>query len=143
MLSSQFSNIRKALEKQWVLTNKGFKAWRAELQDQTQLIREMKHDIYMLKSQLYDKKAVESNLPHRDLNSLIPFKSDEDLITCLSNTDLNNALFSKVSSHIIYYSLYIVRPHILSSILSRPSSSRSTSPCTSTPWWTSSSRRTT
>ncbi len=84
------------MEKQWTLTNKGFRATRAEMQDQTELIRTMKHDIFTLKSQLYDRKAIESNLPHQDLNKLIPFKSDEDLITCLDNTDLNNALFSKV-----------------------------------------------
>ncbi len=56
----------------------------------------MKHEIFTLKSQLYDTKAVTNNLPHKDLNNLIPFKSDEDVLTCLDNTDLNNALFSKV-----------------------------------------------
>ncbi len=56
----------------------------------------MKHDLFNLKSQLYDSKAVSENLPHQDLNKLIPFRSDEDMITCLGNADLNNALFSKV-----------------------------------------------
>ncbi len=84
------------MEKQWEMSNKGFKAWRHELSDQTALIREMKHELFLLKSQLYDTKAVANNLPHHDLNNLIPFKSDEDLLTCLNNADLNNALFSKV-----------------------------------------------
>ncbi len=106
----QFGNMRKAMEKQWILSNKGFRAWRSEMQDQTQLIRELKHEIFTLKSQLYDKKAVESNLPHKDLNKLIPFRSDEDVITCLDNTDLNNALFSKVtrinlSPHMYVYAI--------------------------------------
>ncbi len=56
----------------------------------------MKHELYTVKSQLYDSKAVANNLPHADLNKLIPFRSDEDLMTCLDNSDLNNALFSKV-----------------------------------------------
>ncbi len=86
------------MEKQWNLCNKGFRAWRTELQDQTELIREMKHDLFTLKSQLYDKKAVEMNLPHQDLNKLVPFKSDEDVITCLDSADLNNALFAKVKA---------------------------------------------
>ena len=78
------------------MSMKGFKSWRTELQDQTALIREMKHDIFTLKTQLYDSKAVSANLPHGDLTKFIPFRSDEDLITCLDNADLNNALFSKV-----------------------------------------------
>ena len=96
----QFGNIRKALEKQWELTNRGFKGWRHEMNDQTALIREMKHEIFTLKTQLYDTKAVTNNLPHADLNKLIPFKSDEDLMTCLDNAELNNALFSKVYLYI-------------------------------------------
>ncbi len=66
------------------------------MQDQADLIREMKHELYTLKSQLYDTKAISANLPHKDLNKLIPFRCDEDLITCLDDTNLNNALFSKV-----------------------------------------------
>ncbi len=96
LYSFKFSNIRKAMEKQWELTNRGFKAWRSELQDQTALVRELKHDVFTLKSQLYDSKAISENLPHADLNDLIPFKSDEDMLTCLNNTALNNALFAKV-----------------------------------------------
>ncbi len=79
-----------------MLSQKGFKSWRTELQDQTDLIRDMKHELNTLKSQLYDMKAIDANLPHKYLNQLIPFKNDQDLITCLDNTDLNNALFSKV-----------------------------------------------
>ena len=56
----------------------------------------MKHDLFSLKSQLYDSRAISENLPHEDLTKLIPFKSDEDVITCLDNANLNNALFSKV-----------------------------------------------
>ncbi len=108
----QFGNIRKAMEKQWILCNKGFKSWRTELQDQSALIRELKHDVYTLKSQLYDAKAIDENLPHKDLNTLIPFKTDEDLLTCLDNAQLNNALFSKVSEPLIfvynYYTVYIL-----------------------------------
>ncbi len=85
------------MQKQWEMCSKGFRAWRSELQDQTALIREMKHDLFTLKTQLYDTKAVAANLPHADLTKLIPFRSDEDLITCLDNADLNNALFSKVA----------------------------------------------
>ena len=60
----------------------------------------MKHELFVLKSQLYDAKAVANNLPHRDLNKLIPFRSDEDLLTCLNDADLNNALFAKVGTYI-------------------------------------------
>ncbi len=60
------------------------------------MIREMKHELHVVKSQLYDAKAIQANLPHKDLGKLIPFRSDEDLIMCLDDANLNNALFSKV-----------------------------------------------
>ncbi len=91
------------MEKQWDLSNRGFKSWRHEIADQTALIRQLKHDLFTLKNQLYDNKAISENLPHAELAQLVPFKSDEDLITCLDNADLNNALFAKVIIYIWKY----------------------------------------
>ncbi len=65
------------------------------------MLREIKFGTNNIKTLLVDSKAVSHTLPHVELKEFVPFKSDEDVITVLNNTDLTNALYAKVSHRTI------------------------------------------
>ncbi len=75
---------------------KGYKACRNAIQDQMDLLRQVKFETTSLKTMMVDKKAIADTLPHAELKDYVPFNSDEALTTVLSDTKLTNALYAKV-----------------------------------------------
>ncbi len=66
----------------------------------TSILRDVSYKVTGLKAQLQDSKAIKENLPHVDLNKLLPFNNDEDMVTVLDSAGLSNALYSKVSTNL-------------------------------------------
>ena len=63
------------------------------------MLREVKFTTQNLKTLLIDTKAVTATLPHMEVKDYLPFNNDEDLVTVLTNTNLTNALYAKVSGN--------------------------------------------
>ena len=67
------------------------------MNDQGTMLRDIKFGTQNLKTILIDSKAVADTLPHTEIKDYIPFRNDEDVITVLTNNNLTNALYAKVS----------------------------------------------
>ena len=94
-------------DQQTETTSKGLKACRNAINDHHDLLREIKYDTSNLKTLYLDNKAVTDNLPHAELKDYLPFDSDNDVLTVLKDTRLNNALYAKVSTFMEYNYIYI------------------------------------
>ncbi len=82
------------------VTYKGLRATRNVVTDQSNMLRDMQFGITNIKTLLVDAKAVSHTLPHAELKNYVPFKTDQDVITVLSDTNLTNALYAKVKDSI-------------------------------------------
>ncbi len=83
-------------EKLWQNTTKGLRACKNAMSDQGAQLRDLQYKVSQLKQILHDTKAVSDTLPHAELKDYLPFSSDSDVVTVLNDTNLLNALYSKV-----------------------------------------------